>query len=385
MLLPFVVLLVPLQLSSALHVVPSGYNLHEARTLTNNLRRRGPRVDPDAVIPVKIGLTQSNLDAGYDRLMDVSHPASSGYGRYLPVDQVDGLFAPPQDTVDVVRSWLAEASGIEKSAILLSLNKGWLAVDMPVRDAENIFSTQYYEHTDRNGNYRIRCDAYSLPSHIQPHVDFVTPGVKSSPILKKRIEKRAGPSWGPGPGKKPTHWTPHPHGPWHMPPGAQELPPDLQDCGRNITPTCIRALYDIPTAHLSDSVNSLGLFEDGDYYAQSDLNSFFTQYAPNVPNDTAPIPAFIDGAEAPVAADDPTNTGESDIDLDMTLSLIYPQTVTLYQTDDKPQANLSVNGYMLGFLNTFLDAIDGSYCNVRTPLSVFLNFVLRRRTDSSPL
>jgi len=93
------------------------------------------------------------------------------------------------------------------------------------------------------------------------------------------------------------------------------------------------------------------------------LNSFFTQYAPNVPNGTAPIPAFIDGAQAPVAVDDPTNTGESDIDLDMAYSLIYPQIVTLYQTDDAPQAALSVNGSLLGFLNTFLDALDGSYCN----------------------
>lgn len=40
--------------------------------------------------------------------------------------------------------------------------------------------------------------------------------------------------------------------------------------------------------------------------------------------------------------------------------LIYPQTVTLYQTDDdiyEPQEVATTN-----LFNTFLDALDGSYC-----------------------
>ena len=98
-------------------------------------------------------------------------------------------------------------------------------------------------------------------------------------------------------------------------------------------------------------------------YAQADLDSLFTQYAPNVLNGTAPVPAFIDGAQAPVAVHDPSNTDESDIDLDMAYSLIYPQVVTLYQTDDAPQAAGADNVTLNGFLNTFLDALDGSYCN----------------------
>jgi len=350
-----------LQLGGATPVKRNGYSLHEARSGSlSRLQRRGSRVHPDAVVPFKIGLTQSNLDSAYELFMNVSHPASPGYGKHLNVDEVNSIFAPQPDTVAIVREWLAEVSGLDESAILQSLNKGWLAVDLPVRDAERIFLTQYHEHEDRNGHLRIACDAYSLPDHIRPHVDLITPGVKSSPILKKRIEKRGSPPWGSRPGKKPLHSGPDSQGPWQMPPGAQQLPPDLQDCGRNITPTCIRALYDIPRAYLSDSVNSLGVFETGDMYAQSDRNAFFTQYAPNVPNNTAPIPTFIDGAQAPVAADDPTNGGESDIDLDMIYSLIYPQTVTLYQTDDEPSL---LNRSETGFMNTFLDAIDGSYCN----------------------
>lgn len=379
------VVLLLLSIGSASPITSSGWELHETKShAARSLQRRSSSVDPNAIIPIKIGLTQSNLDRGYSELMDVSHPASPDYGKHLSTSEVNHLFAPSGDSVDVVRKWLGEVSDVDKSKILLSINRGWLAVDLPVHDAERAFSTHYYEYEDRNGHLRIGCDAYYLPRHVRPHVDYVTPGVRSSPILKKQTVKRSSPTWGPGPGKRPPHWDPHHHGPWHIPPGAQGLPSDLQDCGRNITPVCIRALYGIPMAHLNDSLNSLGLYEGGDYYAQADLDSFFTQYAANVPNGTAPIPAFIDGAQAPVLPGDPTNTGESDMyvycrlpshmihvlilpvclsDLDMAFSLIYPQTVTLYQTDDQPQAALELEGSLEGFLNTFLDAVDGSYCN----------------------
>lgn len=108
-----------------------------------------------------------------------------------------------------------------------------------------------------------------------------------------------------------------------MPPGAGSLPPDLQDCGRNITPTCIKALYNIPDAHIKDDVNALGLFESGDIYSQEDLNLFFAQYAPNVPQGTHPLLDSIDGGQAPVAPDSEFNTGESDIDMDLAFALIY--------------------------------------------------------------
>lgn len=180
----------------------------------------------------------------------------------------------------------------------------------------------------------------------------------SAPV-KKRVTKRAEPSWEKKKKPGPVGVIPHSPHPYHFPPQAAQLPADLQDCGRNITPACIKALYKIPDAHLNDSVNSLGIYEDGDYYAQEDLNLFFAQYAPNVPAGTHSIPAFVDGAQAPVAQDDPTNTGESDIDLDMAFSLIYPQTVTLYQTDDQIYATGELNGTLDGFLNTFLDALDG--------------------------
>lgn len=69
----------------------------------------------------------------------------------------------------------------------------------------------------------------------------------------------------------------------------------------------------------------------------------------------------VDGGTAPVAPGDPRNGGESDIDIFLSYSLIYPQSVTVYQVDDLPNASGEAN--TTGFLNTFLDSVDGSYCS----------------------
>lgn len=86
-----------------------------------------------------------------------------------------------------------------------------------------------------------------------------------------------------------------------------------------MTPTCIKALYGIPDATKASKKNSLGLYEQGDYFAKSDLDLFYKDHAPWIPQGTYPIPALIDGANFSVPSDSSLNTGESNIDIDLAL------------------------------------------------------------------
>ena len=163
---------------------------------------------------------------------------------------------------------------------------------------------------------------YSLPEHVREHIDFISPGIKLSAALKrKEIKRDASTSRHLRPG--PIKMIPHSNARLTLPSGAASLPRELQDCGRNVTPVCLKALYQIPDATIKDNVNQLGIFESADKYAQEDLNSFFAEYASNVPQGTHPLLDSIDGGEAPVAADAEDNTGESDIDMDIGFSLIH--------------------------------------------------------------
>lgn len=290
--------------------------------------------------------------------MDVSDPASQNYGKHLSKGDVHSIFAPTDETVEIVKNWLLGTGLFEESDIIQYENKGWLAIDMSTKHAEGLFGTEYYEHESNNGELRIGCDEYYLPIHVSSHIDFIKPGVMlSAPLKKRQLEKRDETPRGK---RKPKFNPPHYPG-WQMPAPAHSLPPDLQNCGVNITPTCIKALYDIPTAYLSQPVNMMGVYETYDAFSQQDLTLSLEHFAKNVPPNTAPKVISVDGGTAPVAPGDPRNGGESDIDIFLATSLIYPQAVTVYQVDDLPNSSGETN--TAGFLNTWLDSIDGSYCD----------------------
>ncbi|WPH04960.1 Aorsin [Acrodontium crateriforme] len=339
---------------------PANHVRHEKRGVPLNHVRR--RVESEAIIPIRIALKQSNLETGHDMLMDVSSPQSPNYGKHMTAEQVHAHFAPADETVALVKEWLL-SSGLNHGDILHYENKGWLAIDVPARHAEKLFSTEYYEHDGPDAKTRVGCDEYYLPARLAEHIDFIKPGVKLSAPLKKRVIERGEdgskhrPHW-PGPPGWPYHYQHHdPHG---YPPGAGSLPPSLQHCDVNMTITCIKALYNIPDATKSQSVNVMGLYESYDAFSQADLDLFFKHFAPNVPQGTTPTIYSVDGGTAPVAAADPRNGGESDIDIDIAYGLIYPQTVVVYEVDDLPNSSGLTN--KTGYFNDFLDAVDGSYC-----------------------
>ncbi|KAJ5143670.1 Peptidase S8/S53 subtilisin/kexin/sedolisin [Penicillium bovifimosum] len=317
---------------------------------------KGERVKRDSVLPVRIGLTQNNLEKGEELLMTVSDPTSPKYGQYWSAEEVHDMFAPPKESVDSVRQWL-ESSGIDKSRVVHSDNKGWLAFDAYAHEVEKLFMTEFYEHEhSHTASLKIGCEEYHVPEHIQHHIDYITPGVKLSPIVKKSTKA-----------KRASHLA-HSKGeiasdiskPKVVPPKAKGLPAELQNCGSDMTPACIKALYKIPDATKAKKGNSLGLYEQGDYFAKSDLDLYYKDYAPWIPQGTYPIPALIDGANYSVPDYSALNSGESDIDIDMAYALIYPQEVTLYQVDDQVYEPVEVATTNL--FNTFLDALDGSYC-----------------------
>lgn len=88
-----------------------------------------------------------------------------------------------------------------------------------------------------------------------------------------------------------------------------------------------------------------------------DLNGFFSTYSSNVPNDTAPVLAKIDGGYLTNETGVGTR-GESNLDLCYAMALVHPQEVTLYQVGDNSPSEPATN-------NNFLDAIDGSYCEYK--------------------
>ena len=142
-------------------------------------------------------------------------------------------------------------------------------------------------------------------------------------------------------------------------------PGDLSTCDQAITPACIAALYQIPPTNKTEKPvkgNAIGIFEsEAEYYAQKDLNLFFKNFTKYIPKGTHPKLAAIDGGHG--RTKNISNAGgEVDLDLQLAYPIVYPQSITLYDVDDKLYQQEDNITYTFGF-NTFLDALDGSYCN----------------------
>ncbi|OGM49728.1 protease S8 tripeptidyl peptidase I [Aspergillus bombycis] len=322
--------------------------VHERREVTSSHWVKRARVSPSDKHVVRIGLAQSSLEEAHDLLMDVSNPSSPNYARFYSADEVAAKFAPSTETVNEVQNWLTE-KGINASRIAQTKNHGWLVFHATSKEIEDLFDTTYYEyHNKKTGKKVIACEKYHVPASVQKHIDYVHPGVNLNPSSGKSSSIRRR-----GSADRKTKLPAHGGRPIHQ----RDLKGlNVTHCDQSITPDCIRALYKIPSARAAPHPNnSLGIFEEGDYYAQEDLDLFFKTFATNIPGGTHPIPAFIDGAEAPVPVG--RAGGESDLDFELAYPIVHPQSITLYQTDD---ANWASN--TTGFLNTFLDALDGSYC-----------------------
>ncbi|KAK6439473.1 hypothetical protein LTR95_004324 [Oleoguttula sp. CCFEE 5521] len=346
---------------------PSSHVLHEKRHAEPKKWIKLEPVAANARLPMRIGLTQSNIDngVGAQLLEEISHPKSSRYGQHLSGEEIVDLFAPTVHAVESVKAWLL-SSGI--SGISQSSNKQWLQFDASTAEAERLFKTKYhhYEHL-HTGAKTVACEEYHLPAHLTQHVDYITPGLKllaggkvssDAPSDSRRAElEKRGFRTSPR-----TNFSGPVFGPQITAPLASlnNSATQLGQCDQYVTPPCIMAMYNISRGSKAAKGNELGIFEEGDFYSQVDLTEFFVTFANYIPPLTHPKLDSIDGGLAPSAY----AGGESDLGLSpyfqISYPLIWPQNSILYQTDDIFYATGVEGGG--GFLNTFLDAIDGSYC-----------------------
>ncbi|EPE07993.1 alkaline serine protease [Ophiostoma piceae UAMH 11346] len=163
-------------------------------------------------------------------------------------------------------------------------------------------------------------------------------------------------------------------------------------CERSTTLDCIRKQYGIPLPSSGQTPvpgNEIGIFQtQSQHYSQEDLDIFFSYDSSGIPVGSSPELRGVDGAFGPVpvvssstAATTTTATAttttkgiatpvttrplsaglEADLDLQIAMPLVYPQKAVLFQVDDE-WYETEHSGKYPGFLNTFFDAIDGSYC-----------------------
>ena len=163
---------------------------HESRRSLPVHWERADRAPSDFVLPLRIGLTQPNLDRIESLLLDVSHPDSPNYGNHWSPAQVASTFRPTTESVETVREWLL-AEGIDPSRIKLSATGGWIEANVSIAEAEHLLKTEYhvYNHAFSDTKH-VACESgYHLPEHVSKHVDLITPTLHFDVRVSKGSEK----------------------------------------------------------------------------------------------------------------------------------------------------------------------------------------------------
>ena len=163
---------------------------------------------------------------------------------------------------------------------------------------ESLLQAKYKFYAHESGQSHVACDEYSLPKALRQHVDIVMPTVHfDTKILtdpSRGSKKRSiPPSVNPG----------DPNNNGFLPkqgkiistPGASpDAVPQVAACNAQITPDCLRSLYNLPNGTLAKSSYAVVEYTP-QAYLQSDLNKFYSSEAREIPSGTAPIFDSIDG------------------------------------------------------------------------------------------
>ncbi|KAI9737674.1 MAG: hypothetical protein M1818_005678 [Claussenomyces sp. TS43310] len=337
--------------------------VHEKRTKIPANWRRTAKLHPKSTVPMRIGLTQSNLDKGEELLLDISHPDSPNYGKHWSPQRIAEAFAPTEEAIEAIGKWLEE-SGITDFKQSKGLN--WIDAEVTVEEAERLLQTTYHEYEHASGKKHVACEHYSVPEEIQEYIDIIVPTLhfdaKVEQPKKRSIPSKpetpdssaAGPKVIPGAAK--SIGQPGSGVAWPKK-GATvskfNIASDSSQCNERITPDCLRALYNIPSNSTAAPGNSYGIVEyTPQAFIQTDLDTFFANYSPAAVG-AAPTLVSIDGGYLQQEVKSFNYNGESNLDLEYAMSLVYPQNVTLYQVGDDTE------GASFG---NFLDALDASYC-----------------------
>ncbi|SPO30530.1 related to Tripeptidyl-peptidase I precursor [Ustilago trichophora] len=133
--------------------------------------------DDNENVALRFALKQSDVSALEQRLRQTSNPDHELYGQHLSADQVSQYLQPQKRTVDEVELWLREAGvQIDEELAARSPSKDTFTVHVPVWKARELLNADLgvYEHK-RSGALAVRAETYSVPRHVDEHLDYVGP------------------------------------------------------------------------------------------------------------------------------------------------------------------------------------------------------------------
>ncbi|EIM80876.1 tripeptidyl peptidase A [Stereum hirsutum FP-91666 SS1] len=130
---------------------------------------------PDHILHLRIALPQSDFAALERHLYQVSDPAHERYGAHLTREEVEALVKPKRESVNLVEEWLTMHGVDIHRDVTRSPAGDWLNLALPVGLVEIMLHTTYHVWTHDDGSSLVRTTEYSLPAHLNDHIQLIQP------------------------------------------------------------------------------------------------------------------------------------------------------------------------------------------------------------------
>ncbi|KAH9059745.1 tripeptidyl peptidase A, partial [Lactarius vividus] len=287
------------------------------------------RAPPTHVIPLRIALPQPRFSELEEHLTEISDPLHERYGKHLSKEGVEALVAPHPSSVRAVHEWL-ESHGIQKEACHRSPAGDWVTVRLPVAQAEKMLGTEFrvWKHT-QDGDVLVRTTEYSLPAHLDEHIELIQPTTAFNRAKGQRTTFRFSPA--------PETASSSLSSDDKISVAGSGVTVDAS-CNTTITVSCLKQLYNavdyVPQATDKNAIALTGYLEQFANFA--DLQQFYVDQVPAATNTSFDVVLINGGLNNQTLGD---AGAEADLDVQFALGISFPTPGTFYSTGGRPPFN----------------------------------------------
>lgn len=283
------------------------------------------RAPSSHVIPLRIGLPQSRFSELEQHLAEISDPFHPSYGKHLSKEDVEALVAPDANSIEAVHDWLG-SHGVQKDACHHSPAGDWVTVHLPVAQVEKMLGTEFsvWEHTE-DGNVLVRTTQYSLPHHLDEHIELIQPTTAFNRAKAQRTTN---------------HFTGLDNAASSQSSGANITVPGYgvtvdASCNNTTTVSCLKQLYNAidytPKASDKNAIALTGYL--GQFANFADLQNFYEDQVPAAVNTSFDVVLINSGLNNQTL----TAAGiEADLNVQFALGISFPTPGTFYSTGGSP-------------------------------------------------
>jgi len=196
------------------------------------------------MMELTFAVKQQNIEKLQEELMRVSDPDSPSYGEHLTNEEVHKLVAPKSEHIAAVLNFL-ESHGVQ--GISATPNSDQITAAVSVATAEKMLSAQYHRLAHKQHALTVdrTIGGYSIPAEVAAAVDFISPA-NHIPSVRQPVSSMPG------------------------------------TLSNQNTPTTLRQLYNVAAEGKSESNKQAVTAFLGQYYSQSDLQEFWSQYCTDI-------------------------------------------------------------------------------------------------------